>query len=215
MAAIEAESATQGRQIVRCALQAHLDGRGDGDVGPAIIRHGPDGDVVLARTGLHTRRLVTLFGEVTVTSGYGAGGEASIHPLDGELALPARSYSYEICRRLVRAAVCGPFDEAIQMVAETTGVRVPKRSAELIVIEASVDFAAYYACRDQSAVAMGEGEILIGAVDGKGIPMVKAQPAARAVRRRKGEKTNKKKMAVVGTVFSQPPPRAQRRGRGG
>lgn len=32
--------------------------------------------------------------------------------------------------RLVRLAVCGPFDEAAATIAELTGVTVPKRSAE-------------------------------------------------------------------------------------
>ena len=45
--------------------------------------------------------------------GYGAPGRQSIHPLDAELHLPARSYSYEVQRHLVRAVVCWPFDEAV------------------------------------------------------------------------------------------------------
>src|SRR5207253_9811484 len=41
--------------------------------------------------------------------------------------------------------------------------------------------------------------------DCKGIPMVKRAPAAKVVRRGKGEKANKKKMATVAAVFSQAP----------
>jgi len=52
-----------------------------------------------------------------------------------------------------------------------------------------------------------DGEILVGAIDCKGIPMVKPDGARRVVRRRKGEKANKKKMATVAAVFSQPPRR--------
>jgi len=74
---------------------------------------------------------VTLFGEVCVTRvGYGAPGHEAIHPLDAELMLPARVWSYECQRRLVRAVICGPFDEAITLIAEITGTTVPKRSAE-------------------------------------------------------------------------------------
>ena len=94
----------------------------------------------LACKKVHTRRILTLFGELTVNRvGYGALGRASIHPLDAELGLPARAYSYEICRRLLKAAVCGPFDEATSFVAEMTGVVMPMRRAEL-VLKASVDF---------------------------------------------------------------------------
>jgi hypothetical protein len=204
---VEREAERRGRELVRLCLQAHLDGRGDGDVGPALVLDGPDGPVRLGHKRRHTRRLLTLFGEVSITRvGYGARGQPSIHPLDAELALPARSYSYEICRRLTRAAVCGPFDEAIAVVAETTGVAVPKRSAEQIVLETAEDFDAFYAARGRpTGKPLPTGQILVGAIDCKGIPMVKPDGATKVVRRRKGEKPNKKKMATVGTVFSQAP----------
>jgi hypothetical protein len=135
--------------------------------------------------------------------GYGAPGRPSIHPLDAELALPGRSYSYEISRRLVRCCVCGPFEEAVELVAETTGVKVPKRSAETIVKEAAADFDSFYTGR--SAAAIAEGEVLVGAIDGKGIPMVKPDGATKVTRRAKGHKANKKRMATVATVFSHAP----------
>ncbi|MGH9223807.1 MAG: ISKra4 family transposase, partial [Acidimicrobiales bacterium] len=206
MAEIERGSEQRGREIVRALLQAHLDGRGDGDVGPAIVLAGPGGAVRLGHRRSHTRRLLTLFGEVTVTRvGYGAPGHDSVHPLDAELQLPARAYSYEICRRLVRAAVCGPFDEAVALVADTTGVAIPKRSAEQLVLEAAADFNAFYASRATAEVAVGDGEVLVGAIDGKGIPMVKPEGATRTVRLGKGKKRNKKRMATVGAVFAQAP----------
>jgi hypothetical protein len=203
---IEREAERRGRELVRLCLQTHLDGRGDGDVGPALELDTPQGQVRLTHKRSHTRRLLTLFGPVIVTRvGYGAKGHLSIHPLDAELQLPARSYSYEISRRLIRAAVCGPFDEAITVVAEMTGVTIPKRSAEELVREAAVDFDAFYAARGRpGGKLLPAGQILVGAIDCKGIPMVKPEPASKVVRRRKGEKPNKKKMATVGTVHVQP-----------
>lgn len=158
------------------------------------------------RKRLHTRRHVTLFGAITVTRiGYGRPGQASIHPLDGDLGLPARCYSYELQRRLVTAAVHAPFDDAVGLLAEATGVTIPKRSAEQIVIDASIDFDAFYAQRAHAGDAAADGPILVGAVDGKGVPMVKPEPAAKTVRLGKGQKRQKKKMATVGCVFSQQP----------
>ena len=58
-----------------------------------------------------------------------------------------------------------------------------------------------------------EGEILVGAIDCKGIPMVKPERALRVVRRGKGEKANKKRMATVAAVHSQPPDRPHPQGR--
>ena len=125
--------------------------------------------------------------------------------LAAELRLPARIYSYECQRRLVRAVICGPFDEAISLFCEMTGTAVPKRSAEQIVREAAVDFDAFYAARAAIDIEPAAGEILVGAIDCKGIPMVKPQRAERVVRRGKGEKANKKKMATVAAVHSRAP----------
>jgi len=203
---LERGSERRSRELVRLSLQAHVDARGDGDVGEAIVVSDRDGRVRLAYKRLHTRSVLTLFGEVRIKRvGYGAPGREAIHPLDAELGLPERIYSYECQRRLVRGAICGPFDEAIALVAEMTGLTVPKRSAEQIVREASVDFDAFYAERAQAEVKPGRGEILVGAIDCKGIPMVKPERALRVVRRGKGEKANKKRMATVAAVHSQAP----------
>jgi hypothetical protein len=205
MTELERESERQGREIVRLALQAHIDARGDGDVGAAIVLDEPT-PVRLTHKRLHTRPLVTLFGEVRVTRmGYGTRGREAIHPLDAQLRLPGRLWSYECQRRLIRAVVCGPFDEAIALVAEMIGTTIPKRSAEQLVQDAAVDFDTFYVGRAQDQVAPADGEILIGAIDCKGIPMVKPDGATRVVRRGKGEKANKKKMATVAAVHSQPP----------
>lgn len=203
---IEVESERRGRELVRLALQAHLNARGNGDVGVAIVAEGPDGPVRFGYKKANTRRVITVFGEVSVTRiGYGAPGWVAIHPLDAELALPGRTYSYECQRRLVRSAVCGPFDEAVGVLAEMTGVSVPKRSAEQIVLDAAVDFEEFYSTRARSERRPTTGQILVGAIDCKGIPMVKPEEALRVVRRGKGQKANKKRMATVAAVFAQDP----------
>jgi hypothetical protein len=118
------------------------------------------------------------------------------------LALPARSFSYELQRRLVKAAVQNPFLESVQTIAELTGVAVSKRRLEEILPDAARDFDAFY---QQRPVATAAGSLLVAAVDGKGIPMVKpcgAQPRARLT---KGQKANKKRMATVATVFNRAP----------
>jgi hypothetical protein len=202
--AVERETERRGRELMRLQLQAHIDGRGTGDLGPVL--RVCEGDALPVRYTLrrvHARRLVTLFGTVTVCRmAYGKRGQPSIHPLDAELQLPARRYSYEIQRRLVKAAVQGPFDEALEVLADTTGVAVPKRSAEQIVRDASVDFEAFYAQRStfhQSA----DDPILVAAIDSKGIPMVKPEEASWTVRLGKGKKRQKKRMSTVAAVFSQ------------
>ena len=204
---LERGSERRARELARLSLQSHVDCRGEGDLGEAIIVPGQDGRPLrLAYKRLHTRSVLTLFGELRIRRmGYGAPGHDALHPLDVELGLPERIYSYECQRRLIRGVICGPFDEAIALVGEMTEVSVPKRSAEQIVREAAADFDAFYSERAQTEVKPGRGEILVGAIDCKGIPMVKPERALRVVRRGKGEKANKKRMATVAAVHSQAP----------
>jgi hypothetical protein len=83
-----------------------------------------------------------------------------------------------------------------------TGVAVPKRSLEEILPDAAQDFDAFY--RQRSATS-ATGSILVAAVDGKGIPMVKPGGAQPTHRLTKGQKANKKRMATVATVFTRAP----------
>lgn len=206
---VERETEWRGQEMLRLLLQEHIDRRGTGDVGVALRVALPEGGSLLhTHRRLHTRNLITVFGQVSITrTGYGTHGRPWLHPLDAELQLPARIYSYEVQRRVVKAAVQGPFDEAIALLSDFNGIDVPKRSAEQIVLDASVDFEAFY---DQRRGARRELEdaILVAAIDGKGIPMVKAEPAEVAVRLCKGQKRHKKRMSTVAAVFShQPRPR--------
>jgi hypothetical protein len=203
---VERASERRGRELVRLALQAHIDARGDGDVGEAIVLCAGKVPVRLAYKRIRSRRLVSVFGEAKVTRvGYGAPGEQTVYPLDQELRLPERTYSYECQRRLIKAVVCSPFDEAIGLLNDLTGVSVPKRTAEQLVREAAVDFEDFYTGRAGAAVKPARSEILIAAIDCKGIPMVKPERTLRVVRRGKGQKANKKRMATVAAVHNQVP----------
>ena len=114
-----------------------LQRRGDGDVGPALLIPQAGGEILYIRRRLSTRGLKTIFGPVEIhRMGYCRDGSPSIYPLDRELALPARCFSYELQRRLVKAAVQNPFLESVQSVAELTRVSVPERSLEQILPDA-------------------------------------------------------------------------------
>ena len=200
---IESQQQARGREIQRLLLQAHLQKRGNGDVGPALQLELPDGAVLYSHRRLSDRSLTTVFGTVElVRMGYSRPGAPSIFPLDQALALPARSFSYELQRRLVKAAVQNPFLESVQTIAELTGVSVSKRSLEEILPDAARDFDAFYR---QRSVATAAGAILVAAVDAKGIPMVKPGGAPPKARLTKGQKANKKRMATVATVFTRAP----------
>src|SRR6516164_2804983 len=200
---MESQQQTKGREVQRLWLPAHLQLRGDGDVGPALRVSQATGDVCYTHRRLGTRKLKTIFGAVEIRRmGYSRAGAPSIYPLDRALALPVRCFSYELQRRLVKAAVQNPFLESVQTIAELTGVSVSKRSLEEILPDAAQDFDAFY--RQRSA-APAIGSILVAAVDGKGIPMVKSGGAKPTARLTKGQKANQKRMATVATVFTRVP----------
>ena len=139
--------------------------------GIAVRQEGSPREIVYRHKRLRSRRLVTLFGRVCITRmEYSSPGQSNLYPLDAVLGLPARSYGYEIQRRLVKAAVKGPFDEATEEVADATGVSLPKRTAEQIVVDASVDFESFYT---QRTLRLGSqsGPLLVASIDGKGVPM--------------------------------------------
>src|SRR5215475_9602599 len=200
---IESQQNAKGHEVQRLLLQAHLQLRGDGDVGPALRVRQAAGEILYTRRRLSARGLKTIFGPVEIhRMGYCRTGAPSIYPLDRARALPARSFSYELQRRLVKAAVQNPFLESVQTIGELTGVTVSKRSLEEILPDVAQDFDAFY---QQHSVATAAGSILVAAVDGKGIPMVKPHGAQPKARLTKGQKANKKRMAAVATVFTRAP----------
>jgi hypothetical protein len=200
---IESRQQDRGREVQRLLLQAHLQQRGDGDVGPALYLQQQDGELVYSHRRLGTRSLTTVFGAVElVRMGYSCPGAPGIFPLDRALTLPARSFSYELQRRLVKAAVQNPFLDSVQTIADLTGVAVSKRSLEQILPDAAQDFAAFYRQRSPEPAT---GSILVAAVDCKGIPMVKPPGAQPTLRLTKGQKANKKRMATVAAVFTRAP----------
>lgn len=204
---VEVEEERRGREVLRMMMQTHISCRGDGYMGAVLmVPADPSNEsITYSHKRLRIRRLITIFGEVSVTRmEYSAPGHESIYPLDATLALPARAYSYEIQRRLVKAAIRGPFDEAIESVAEATSVSVPKRTAQCIMHDACVDFESFYA-QGSTLLDTKSGPLLVASVDCKGVPMVKPKQTEKRVRLGRGEKRNKKRMATVAAVFTQEP----------
>jgi hypothetical protein len=229
-AQVEEQLQQRGRELLRSLLQAHLQQRGVGDVGPALrvfaVPDTPGGSheaspetppveavpqtlpaegVRHAEKRSHDRTLHTVFGEVTVERiGYAATAQASVHPLDEQLHLPKRCFSYPLQERLVRFTVQGPFAEAVENVLRDTGVKLSKRSAEQVVQEAAADFEAFYQ-QQQHPTPPQSGSIVATGIDCKGVPMIKPDETLRKPRRGKGDKKHKKRMATVATVRTQQP----------
>lgn len=208
---VEREQEKRGREAQRLLLQAHMNQRGLGDVGPAIeVVEGEGRGKRTRRHGErrhHSRRVLTIFGALVVHRlAYHAAEAASIHPLDEQAQLPERTFSYEVQRRLVIGMVQGPYDEALERVHESTGLTVSKKSAEDVLRDAARDFDAFYAGRHRSLPTPSKtGSILVAGVDCKGVPMVHPEEDLRVVSHGKDDRDNKKRMATVAAVFTQEP----------
>ena len=154
--------------------------------------------IVYRHKRLRSRRLITVLGPVSIARrDYSCPGQYNLYPRDALLGLPARSYSSEVQRRLVKAAVQGPFDEAVEELADALGISLSRRTAEQIVADASVDFESFDKERSLR-LAPESGPLLIPSVDGKGVPMVQSASGERKVRLGRGEKRNKKRRSTVG-----------------
>jgi hypothetical protein len=65
---IESQQQTKGREVQRLLLQAHIECRGDGDVGPALLVPQPAGSVLYTHRRLRTRSLKIIFGRWRLTA---------------------------------------------------------------------------------------------------------------------------------------------------
>lgn len=202
---------TQGAEVLRQVLQGHLDVRAAAEERPSLVR---GADTELRPHVRHTdRKLETRFGTVVVhRMSLGNHGVSAIFPLDGELNLPPELYSHGVQLRVAEEVARGSFGEAGVAVARTTAAEVPKRQVEEIAERAAQDFDTFYEMRATRPEA--EGDLIALSFDGKGIVMRNEdlRPATRKAateqrhklgkRLSKGEKRNRKRMAVVAAVYS-------------
>jgi len=218
-AELEKRVSLDGREVLRLALQGHLDLRSSSEkrieeVADAIGL--PRGSVEAG----HERLLMTVFGEVMVSRlAYRRRSCANLHPEDGALNLPAERYSHGLRELAATEAARGSFDGVVEAIEAATGQHLGKRQVEELAARAAVDFEAFYAQAPRPQA--GPADVVVLSADGKGIVMrpgalrpATAKAAAAGVpklatRLSKGEKANRKRMATVGAVYDLTPvPRA-------
>lgn len=144
---------------------------------------------------------LSIFGAIEIKrSYYYRKGYGGICPLDEQLNLPERKYSYLLQRWLSAFCVKGTYDEAIKELEELLGVSVPKRSIQIIMQEVSEKTEGFW---EQQPCPEGDAQILVISCDGKGIPMKESADTNKAPKRlKKGQKRIKKKEALVGTIYT-------------
>jgi hypothetical protein len=205
--------------IGRWLLQAFLDMAGTGDVGPTVIVAGDSPshpDQELPRLDRPRKRpYLSIFDEIAIERTCYGHDRVEAAPLDAQLHLPQRQYSYLLQQWLGAFVVDDAHAEAIRKLGTILGLEIAVKASEDLNREQAGDVGVF---QDRLPVpsAAEEGPLLVVTADCKGVPLVrKALPPAKATdtplpalanqRRGKGEKANKKKMAAVGAVYTIEP----------
>ncbi len=207
---------SKGRKLLCCMFQDHLDLRSSREEKLESVI-GADG---LSRTHRRTGEtcgLRSVFGDVTVERiSYEARGAGSLKPLDAVLNLPTRLYSHGVSKRIVEDAIKMSFEGAVADLERTAGVHVPKRQAENLVVNGSVDFDAFYREREVTG-PQDSDDLMVLSADGKGVVVRKVdlreetrKRAEREIKTKRkkrlspGQKRNRKRMGTVAAVYSVP-----------
>jgi len=184
-------------------LKAYVAKFGCGDAGETVERE----DRTLRRSAqLHNRRYLSIFGELTLQRFvYAIRPKQKIEhaPLDEQLGLPQGEWSYVLEDWLQKLCVKDSFDEGVQTLHDWLAIKLNVRGAEAIN-RRMAKHAESYRESQSSPPAKEEGEIIVLAGDGKGVPMRRPleERTRHSKRRGKGEKKNKKQMAYVGAVYT-------------
>jgi hypothetical protein len=205
--------------VGRWMLQAFLDIAGSGDVGPTVTVAGDspaDSDQELPRLDQPRKRpYLSIFGEIDIERICYGHDRVEAAPLDAQLHLPRRQYSYLLQQWLGTFVVDDAHAEAIRKLGTILGLEIAVKASEDLNREQACDVEPFQNNLPVPEPAE-EGPILVVTADCKGVPLVRSAlgpeataelplPAVANQRRGKGEKANKKKMAAVGAVYTIDP----------
>lgn len=188
-----------GRQAFALFLQL----QGSGDLGPCVTL--PDGSTAQRLERLHTRDYRTVFGDFTLArTCYGSREAPAITfvPLDNRLQLPEGDSSYLLQQWGQMLGAESAFARVAATLQKIPGIKQPVDSLERInrhVATAVESFRAQRPLPEPTA----EGAVFVVLADGKGIVTRRNPDDPRPkAHRDKGDKANKKRMAVVGAIYS-------------
>ena len=202
LAAHEAEKGIFQRllPIGLAAMKLYFAQRGTGDVGPAVTR--ADGVLLPREQQLRGRDYFSIFGKFKVVRMcYRAPAEPGIFPLDAQVNLPERCYSYFLQEWMTVFEVEHPFKESASFFAQLFDLEVAESVLREVAKEAPQDYQDFYAQRPVPPEELA-GELLVVSFDGKGVPMIKEEAVKLTAKLGPGEKRQKKKEALVGVSYT-------------
>jgi hypothetical protein len=191
-----------GKQL----LGAFLKLAGPGDLGETVMLK--EGHTVKRLPEQHARRLLTVFGEFSITRwvyGTRPGQKIELTPTDQRLQLPEGDVSYllqEWDQLLGTEQAFGLVRDTLETIL---GIRQSVDTLERNNRQMA-DAAPAFRQAQPAPKREDEGALLVVTEDNKGVPMVRpAQAVPAGCHRKKGEKANKKQMACIGCVYTVDP----------
>jgi hypothetical protein len=185
-------------RLGRILLEVFLCSMGTGHLGRTVATE--DGSVLSYRRE-SPRRYLSIFGEVSIVRAYYLkDGSKGVFPLEAQLNLPKRKYSYLLQKWMTLWGVRTTYEGAVKTLEDFLGLELAHRPIQRIAqdLTAAVD---EFNDALASPEAEEEGPLLIETLDGKGIPMCKPDPE----QPKTPDKPGKKKMALVTATLSADP----------
>ena len=194
-------------EIGRSALGLYLSLQGDGDVGE-ILELEP-GQTVRRLPSVHRREYQSVFGSFSLERyvyGSREGQKIECAPLDSRLQLPESKFSYLLQDWDQSLVAESPHLQVSATLSRILGFEQSSDSLERMNRQMSQSVAPFEAVRPAPPIA-APGQIIVGSADGKGVPIRHPadSPTIAGHRPKKGPKPNRKKMAVVGAVYTIDP----------
>ena len=185
-------------RLGRILLELFLHSVGTGHVGQTVTMQ--NGSVLRYRRE-SLRKYLSIFGEVIIVRAYYLkDGAKGVFPLEAQLNLPKRKYSYLLQKWMTLWGVRTTYEGAVETLEDFLGLDLAHRAIQRVAhdLTAAVD-----EFNDSLEIpeASEEGPILIETLDGKGIPMCKPNPD----QPKTPDKPGKKKMALVTATVSADP----------
>ncbi len=150
------------------------------------------------------RTYLSIFGEVRFSRRYYYLKGEGCYPLDATLNLPDSGASDLLREWRERLSLYGSYHKATHDLEEFLGHQSSTRQIQQDIAKDAGSVAAFYE-QVPKPPQDPEATILVVQADGKGVPMRKTTEAAEKVRKGKGEKTSRKKEAIVTSVYTIAP----------
>jgi hypothetical protein len=189
--------------VGRAALAEFVEAKGTGYAGKQVI-DAQGNQCRYVRDRICAYRSV--FGTIPIRRAYYlAPGSPGVFPLDGEINLPKRGYSYVVQEFSSRLAVTMSYEDAQKVLRSFFPIKMPIRSLERIVEDVCSEVDRFY--EDKAAPqAIPQAPVTVATVDKKGVIIRKPHGAQACPKPSSADpdKPGKKKMATVISTYVTP-----------